>query len=126
MLSRLGRPAPLGHPVEELLALGAEMRAWQEVLRERVACLAELSVFDQLGVDRERALVSLYGRALDRTARLLVDLAKLTLDARMVKVREAQAQTLRRALDAAFSDLGIAPDAWRPVVARRLASLEVS
>lgn len=126
MLARLGNPAPLAHPVEELLAVAAEARAWQAVLRERVAKLDEFSRLDQLGVDRERALVTLYGRALDRTARVLVELAKLDLDARIVRVHEAQVTLLRRALEAVFADLDVAPERWQPVVAHRLAALEAS
>lgn len=40
MLKRLGGPEPLGYPVDELLVIGAEARAWLEVLRKQVAQLS--------------------------------------------------------------------------------------
>jgi len=94
LLERLGEPEPLGHPVEELLAIAEEARAWLVVLRERVDELHQLETVDRVGVERERALVGLYERALDRTAKMLADLIRLDLDARLVRVSETQAAML--------------------------------
>lgn len=88
---RLCDPEPLGHPVAELLALAAEQREWMRVVRERVADLSEYGAEDVDRVEREKAVVLLYERAQDRAAKTLNDLARLDLDARMVRVSEAQA-----------------------------------
>jgi hypothetical protein len=94
MLDRLGEPDQLGHPVEELLAVAAECRGWLAVLREMVAEMGDLTSTDRNMVEREAAIVALYERALDRTGRLLVDMNRLDLDARRIRIAEADAQAI--------------------------------
>src|SRR5579872_717905 len=60
MLRRLGQPEPLGHPVEELLAIAAEARAWLGVLRSRLAQLTSYETAALDGAERERATVVIY------------------------------------------------------------------
>jgi len=110
ILERLGRPEPLGHPIEELLALGAEVRAWQRILRERVSGLHQLSSWDRQGSEQERAVVTLYERSLDRTARLLTDLARLDLDTRLVRLAEADARILFDCLAEAIQAVGLSDE----------------
>ena len=86
LLERLGEPEPLGHPVEELLAVAAECREWLGVLREMVADLGTFTTEDHAAVERAGALVEIYERALDRTARLLVDMTKLDLESRRIQL----------------------------------------
>jgi hypothetical protein len=105
LLERLGAPDSLGNPVDELLAIGAEARSWLTVLRERVSELNSLTSTDKLAVERERAVVTLYERALDRTGRLLAELVKLNLDARRVAIDEMQTEMIFRALTAALATL---------------------
>lgn len=123
LLARLGKPEPLGHPVEELLARGAECRARQQVLRQRVAELSALAAFDTSGTERERAAVVLYERSLDRLGKLLVDLARLDLDARMIRLSEQQTAVLGSVLCAVMDDLGVSPAIWQPVAAKRLRTI---
>ena len=123
LLERLGQPEPLGDPVEELLALGAEVRSYLTVLRERLAELREFSSEDVAAIDREKALVRLYGDGLDRTHRVLADLARLGLDERRVRVREAQAGALLVAVARAFDRLGL--DAAQQRQARQLIAAEL-
>ncbi len=110
-LARLGAPAPLGHPVEELLAVVAEQKAWQVILRERLSehidAARSLETVDKLGTERERALVVLYERALDRTGAALAGLVKLDLADRAVRIREAEAATVRDAIVATLSSFGL-------------------
>ena len=49
---------------------------------------------DVAGAERERAAVVLYERSLDRSARLLVDLARLGLDERKARVAEQDRMVL--------------------------------
>ncbi len=111
MLDRLGQPQPLGDPVEELLALGAEVRAWQGILREMVAQYRKLSTTDMVNVERERAAVVLYERSLDRSHRVLTDLAKLGLDERRTRVSERQGSLVVQVLLAAVARSGV-PVEW--------------
>jgi hypothetical protein len=115
ILERLGEPEPLGDPVEELLRVGAEARAWQKIIRERLSELREFSKDDVALIDRERAIVRLYTDSADRSHRVLVDLAKLGLDERMTRVREIQALRLVDAVGKVLShpDLGLTPELQR-------------
>jgi len=97
MLVELGQPDPLGHPVEELLAVGAEIRAWHTLLRHQLVDLLEADLGDEIGAERTSVLVGLYERALDRTQRLLIDMCKLGVDERLVRIKTNEA--------AAFVDL---------------------
>ena len=120
MLERLGAPDALGDPVEELLMIGAEARAYLSVLRERLSELQEFSKDDVALIDRERAIVKLYGDGLDRTHRVLVDLAKLGLDERMTRVREAQALGVIEAVAKMLADPQLALDADHQRIGLRL------
>lgn len=123
LLERLGRPDPIGDPVEELLDLGAEVRAYLTVLRERLSELRDFSSTDVTMIDREKALVRLYGENLDRTHRVLADLARLGLDERLVRVREVQTSRLLVAVTRALEQLGL--DADQQAEARRLIGAEL-
>lgn len=108
ILERLEAPEPIEHPVYELLKLAAETTAWQRILRERMAELQELTSSDRFDVDRERAVVRLYGESLDRSARLLVDMAKLDLAAKAQSIQAAQAQHIITAVATALHQAGLA------------------
>ncbi len=76
LLERLGEPEPVGHPVEELLGIASEAKSWLGVLRERPSELRSFESHDRTGAEQEKAVVSLYERALDRTGRILHELAR--------------------------------------------------
>ena len=111
LLARLGEPAPLRHPVEELVAVAAEIRAWQTVLRERVAELRQLAGIDKLGREQERAIVGLYERSLDRSAKVLESMVRLDLDARKDRLTEDQGRMLANVFRRVFDDPELALDA---------------
>ncbi len=108
LVKRLESPEPIQHPVYELLSLAAELREWQSLLRERVGELSELTQEDMMGVDRERALVTLYTRALDQNAKLLVDMAKLDLATRSLRLQQSAAQDVMEAVAMAIKRAGLA------------------
>lgn len=117
MLERLGQPVPLGNPVLELLAIAAEARSWLEVLRERVTELEDFTTDDIIGVEREKALVGLYERALDRTGNMLAGLVKLNLEARRVNLEEAQIEMMFRVMS---SGLTAVPKQYRDAARQKL------
>jgi hypothetical protein len=125
MLERLGRPEPLNDPLEALLELGGEVRAYQGVLRERLSELGQFSKDDVAQIDRERAVVRLYGEALDRSHRVLTDLARLGLDERIVRVREAQAAIVVASVIKVLAHPDLALDGERQRRARSLLAAEL-
>lgn len=106
-LERLGAPEPIRHPVVELLDLAAEVNAWKQILRRRVAVLEDLQTVDKLGAERERAVVVLYERALDRCERVLTSLAKLDLDSKRFRLERDMAEVLYGAVDVALRVLPV-------------------
>jgi hypothetical protein len=117
LLARLGEPEPIGHPVAELLAVAAELKAWQRILRERVAELVSFSTSDVMHIERERAVVTLYERSLDRTERILVDMMKLDLAERMARITKEQGRTIAELLKRIIDDDELALDEHQRAVA---------
>lgn len=101
-LVRLGEPAPIEHPVVELLRVAAVRKTWSDIIRNRLGSLRDLVKTDTFGVERERALVAIYERALDGEQRAYEALAKLDLDARRFRLGAQQAELTLRALEAAW------------------------
>jgi hypothetical protein len=94
-----------------LVAVAAEIRAWQTVLRERVAELRQLAGIDKLGREQERAIVGLYERSLDRSAKVLESMVRLDLDARKDRLTEDQGRMLANVFRRVFDDPELALDA---------------
>lgn len=112
---------PLGNPVAELLQVAGEIKAFKDFLAGRVADMRaeEWRYTDDKGGEQLRAEIVVYERALDRTAKILLDLAKLGLEERLVRISEQQgaivAQIIRASLDAhldrVLAVLGGSPEA---------------
>jgi hypothetical protein len=95
---------PVDDPLSALLALAGEVAGFKDFIAARVAEMrAEQWRYRGVAAEQLRAEIGLYERALDRTARVLVDLAKLNLEERLVKITEQQgaliADVIRRILD---------------------------
>lgn len=108
LADELEHPEPIEHPVYELLKLASEIKAWQRAIRLRMVDLTEITQEDNLGVERERALVSLYERAQDRNSKLLVDMAKLDLKARALALQAETATQVLQAVSEALRRCGLA------------------
>ena len=98
---------PVEDPLTELQKLGGEMLAWKEAIGEKVNLLSSLRYEGTGSGEQLRAEVALYERAVDRLERVLVNMVRLDLDARLVRISEAQGAVIIGALLAAFSDLGL-------------------
>lgn len=107
LAQRLQGAREIRHPVYALLDLAAEMTEWKEVLRERLDELSSLSTTDRLGVERERAVVLLYERSLERLGRLLVDLQKLNLEQRKLVIGQSDAKKVMNAVLVALQKTGL-------------------
>lgn len=107
---KLLHPEAVADPLSELLDLAAEMKAGKELLRQVTGYLyskdriryAHSKVGEQLRME-----ILLYERALERFAKILIDISKLKIEDRLAGVREQTAAMLERALDMALEDSGV-------------------
>lgn len=107
--------SPVEDPYRELMQLAGEMREWKNLLQGIVARL-QLAQFRYAGKVGEqiRAEIVLYERAMERLGSMLVAIAKLNLDARLVGIRQQSLDMLDRALTLAFTKAGVAPEKMEP------------
>ncbi|WP_156056304.1 hypothetical protein [Streptosporangium roseum] len=86
----------IDNPIAELLEAAGEFKALKNFLADRVA---EMRADDWRRADAEGSEnLRAYERALDRTARVLVELAKLKLEERLVRLTEQQGAMLAVAI----------------------------
>jgi hypothetical protein len=121
MLAELGT-RPVDNPLEELQRLAGRVLAWERVIGELVNELDSVRYETEFG-EQLRSEVALLERAMDRCERILVAMARLNLDERLVRISEAQGRQVVGAILGAFADIGLSremQDAVRPAIARRL------
>lgn len=84
--------APVDNPLVMLAELAGEILATKNIFRDRLGRLSEDAWrhTDARGAEQLRAEVALYERALDRSARILADIARLKIDERLAAISEAQ------------------------------------
>jgi hypothetical protein len=114
--------AAVTDPVERLQLLAGRAEKFMEVLGERVSELRSVR-YSADGGEQLRAEVALYERAMTAAGRTLVDLARLGLDERQVRLNEQTARLVGRVIRAALAEIGLSPEqleAARPVVGRLL------
>ncbi len=104
--AELMNPQAVADPYSELMSCAGEIRAWKNVLRGKVA---ELKSFGYMGKAGEqiRADVALYERSLTEYSRVLRDISRLNLDARLVGIRQQTADMVERAIDQALVASGL-------------------
>lgn len=106
-------PPPIADPLNELLDLAGEVGALKEVLRVMAAQLfsenkvryAHSKAGEQLRVE-----ILLYERAVERFAKILIDISKLRIEDRLAGVQQQTADMMERALDAALAESGVGLD----------------
>lgn len=113
---------PVGNPLEELQKLAGRVLAWEKAIGELVNRLSGIRYESEHGGEQLRAEVALLERAMDRCERVLVAMARLNIDERLVRVTERQAALVADVLKGALDDLGIdrSGEEVRKVMARRL------
>lgn len=92
-------------PLAALLAVAADAEAW------RHACKVIVGELDQLRFksgNELKAEVALFERSMDRSARILGDLARLGIESRLVKLEEAKTDLMANALDWLLGAFGVA------------------
>lgn len=97
-------------PLTALLALAGEILAFKTYLGELVAGLraADWRYDVHLG-EQLRGEVILYERALDRAAKVLVDINRLGLEERLVRLNERQGSLITTVIERFLEALGLPP-----------------
>lgn len=107
---RLVKPQPVGNPLVELLQLAAEVGEWKNIMREIVTYLLDekriRSAHNRVG-EQLRAEVLLYERALERFAKILLDIQKAGIEARLAALEERQVLMIEQALATALNASGL-------------------
>ncbi len=76
---------PVTNPLEDLLALAGKAKAWMGLLEGHVAELERLR-YSTEGGEHIRGEVVLFERAVEACRKVLVDVARLDIDARLMRV----------------------------------------
>lgn len=107
VLTQRGLPVPIGDPLQELLDLTAEAKQFKEAIASLVGELTALRYSTATGGEQLRSEVAMYERAIDRLGKLLVDIAKLDIDDRLVSIKERDVLRTQRVLGLALRHLGL-------------------
>lgn len=109
---RLLDSEPLSNPLEDMLELGGELKAFKNILRQYVAVMDMRTwrYASSRAGEQIRAELLLYERALDRLARHLYNISKLNIRAWLAQIEQDKVNALVRALDAALQEAGIPLD----------------
>ena len=103
--------APVTDPLTALQKLAGQAVAWMDIIGDLVNGLRNsLRYEDAKGAEQLRSEVALMERGMDRTGKLLVDIAKLNIEGRLAGVRQQTADMLERALDAALEKAEVGLD----------------
>lgn len=116
---------PISNPLEALAEVAEEARAFQQHVANEVAKLAELTGHSAMGGEQIRAMVALYERMLDRTAKLLADWVRLGFDERMVALHERQADLVDRFVTAVLDDLELTDEQQEAAQEARVVHLPI-
>lgn len=103
-------------PVERLQLLAGRAERFMAIVGKRVEELTSMRYRTES--EQLRAEVAVYERAIASTGRLLVDLARLNLDERAVRLQEAQVMLLTTALAEALTEEGLPPERRQAITVR--------
>lgn len=108
--------SPISDPLSELQDLAGKAKAWLVLLEEHVADLERLRYSSAEGGEHIRGEIVLFERAIDQLRRLLVDMARLDIDQRLMRITEAHVGQALAIIDAFCRRRGLDPGS--PEVAR--------
>lgn len=100
LAEQLQAPVPVGDPMVELYELAGQVKIWQQIITEKMSELSTLTVTDMQGVERPRAIMETWERAVDRASTMYVNLTKLGIMQHKVELEERQAALLFRIVNA--------------------------
>ena len=120
---------PLEDPLGALNDLAAEALAWKTAVSELVADLKADIRYRSKSGEQLRAEVALFERALDRAAKILVDIGRLDIDSRLASISQEQALRLELVLITVLAKFGVSgrdPEVRQAVAAAIAAQPEVT
>jgi hypothetical protein len=106
---------PVDNPLGALQQLAGECVQLKDIFAQRVAKLKAPGYASKAG-EQLRSDMAVYERALDRTSKVLTDIARLNIDDRLVRIEEQQAELMVAIFIEAVSKMGMgerAPEARR-------------
>lgn len=107
---RLLNPRRLANPLTELLVLAAEMAEWKDILKEIVIQLVQKEALrkahNRVG-EQLRSEVLLFERAQERLAKILLDIQRAGIEAKLAQLEERQVLAVEQALAAALNASGL-------------------
>jgi uncharacterized coiled-coil protein SlyX len=101
---------PITDPLEMLGQLAAASTHMMDALGQRVNALDDVTTYSKDGVESIRAVVAEYGKAMDRTGKLLDMLVKAGFMDRAIKVQEGTAEAVVAVLRRVFDRLALTPE----------------
>lgn len=106
---RVTTPAARENPLAELQRVGTETLDWHRAMKAKADALLADDNLVYLVNDEEkvRATVTLFERASDRALKAYEALAKLNIDERLMRIEEAKAAFIIRAVEAALEEAGL-------------------
>ncbi|MDF3290741.1 hypothetical protein [Streptomyces silvisoli] len=112
---------PVEDAYAELQQLAGELIALKDAIRGRVEALTQIRYMSES--EQTRAELTVYSQLLRDCSAVLGSLARLSLDERMVRIKESQAEMVKVAIEGALRAAGLEGDALsraRMDVGRRL------
>jgi hypothetical protein len=104
ILQRHGRDVPVTDPLTALQEHAGKVRSWFDFLEERITSLRHSSQWD---TEQIRGEVELFTRAQETVGKILVDMARLKIDDRLIAIEEGKVAMLFDALKAGLAAGGI-------------------
>lgn len=123
LTKRLRDATPVNDPLGELRRLAGEAVLWKDKLSEKVDELSSYEYTAAFGDEKVKATVAIFTSAMRSCHELLRDMARLNIDERQLKIDEATAMAVIRAIDKGLKLGGVTGPvalAVREAVAREL------
>lgn len=120
-LATIGEFEPVTDPLNQLQLLAGRAVKWMQVLEGIVADLHRIRY--QTESEQLDARIVLYERAMDRCSKVLVEMSRLDIAERQLKIDQALGKLIIAAVAGALADVGADPElqqAIRPALARRI------
>ncbi len=119
---------PVDNPLQQLQLLAAEVLRYKDMLAEKVEELRSWTYTDVSDHEDIRAVLSAYERSLSQAQRTMVDMARLGIEERLVRLSEAQAELLKQVIVAVLdsSEMGLSRElrqTGRIILARELSAV---
>ena len=96
---KLGRPVPIGDPIDEILAIAAEIKAFKDAIRAKLDSLGDsFTSMDKADIERVRALLTAYHEVLITTRDTMISIQKIGLRERKLQLEEQMADLVATCL----------------------------